>query len=197
MGPYKQQEDRRRSSRPRSGCNVGYVGYTNFTNFMRSDALIAEVRRMYREVISAPVHLRVLGGAVAVLGVGLMVGGSVVAPDAVVIVSGVVAVLLGGSVMWSRLTVTVDDRCVSVRLRPILTIRSHLDDVVRARETSISPARLGGVGVRRARDGVRVLLLSGGRGVRIETARGGALVVQTNDPEGLLAALGTGGPRES
>lgn len=115
----------------------------------------------------------------AVLGVILASIGSIVAGVVCVIAAGIVAA-------FSRVTVMVDRRGLTV-----LYSRFHwprtviaLEDVVSVEEVSLSPATWGGWGYRGSRKlaGRAAVLIRGGPGLRVELADGSKLSVSVDDP---------------
>jgi len=139
----------------------------------------------------APVWMRVLG-AVLLLGGGALtaavLGWPGDAPEVALLVPGVVALVAGALLLLARTRIAVTDTDVVLRFRPLPArriARRHITDVA---VVEADAATYGGVGLRLGH-GVRALILTPGRGVRITDDRGRVTFVRAEDPEQVVLAL--------
>lgn len=125
--------------------------------------------------------------------------GSQPAPDWVVVAIFVAAGLGIPLAVWLlRLETVVDDRRLRVRFPPFRARRVALDAVLDARPTTIRPmSQWGGYGYRRKLSGDVAFLVHGRDAVEVATGGGGTLVVGTQRPDELAAALTPGPPSHS
>ncbi|SFG00193.1 hypothetical protein SAMN05216329_3558 [Curtobacterium sp. YR515] len=139
------------------------------------------------DVVVAPFSVRMLGGAVGLLGVVIVVGNIVVGFDALVVVVGAVGIAAGLSVLAARVSTRVERGIVTVWFVPWLRVRVPVSEVRAVSIERVDPRRYGGVGIAR-HGGGRVLCVSAGRGVRF-SCRLGTILVQCQTPEEVAGAL--------
>lgn len=157
--------------------------------------LPARPHRASRPVVAdgerAPRWMRAVG-AVLLLGGGALtaavLGWPGDAPEVALLLPGVVALVAGALLLLARTGIAVTDTDVVLHFRPLPARR-----IVRRRIAEVSVVEadartFGGVGLRLGR-GVRALLLTPGRGVRITDDRGRVTFVRAERPEELLRAL--------
>ncbi|WP_146232894.1 MULTISPECIES: hypothetical protein [unclassified Curtobacterium] len=140
-----------------------------------------------RDRIAAPFAVRVLGTAVGALAGGIIITNAVTGFDAETFVATLVGFLAGLSGVVARITILVTGGTVRISFFPFLRVAFELAEIRRATVVTIDPVRLGGVGIRRSQ-GARVLAMSAGTGVRLETTRG-AIIVQSTIAERVASAL--------
>ncbi|PYY36641.1 MULTISPECIES: hypothetical protein [unclassified Curtobacterium] len=131
--------------------------------------------------------MRALGSAVGALAGAIIITNAVTGFDAETFVATLVGLLAGLSAVFARITITLTGGTIRFSFFPFLRVAYDLAQVRRATVVRIDPVRLGGVGIRRSR-GARVLAMSAGRGVRVETTRG-TIIVQSTMAERIAAAL--------
>ncbi|GGK94004.1 hypothetical protein JOE58_002348 [Curtobacterium luteum] len=139
----------------------------------------------------APAWMRAVG-AVLLLG-GLALSAAVLgwpgdAPEASLLVPGLVGVVAGFLLLVARTGLTVTDEHVTVRFRPLPPRRIARRRIADVRLVEADASTYGGIGLRRAR-GVRALLLTPGTGVEITDDRGRVTFVRTARPEAAYRAL--------
>ena len=140
-----------------------------------------------RSQVSPPAAVRILGTLVATFGLALVTGNLLIDPDSMTIVGGVIAVAVGVSTAAARLTLVLTADRLRIRFAPFLTVTLTRDQVQSASLCSVDVVRLGGVGIRRL-GGARVLTMSGGSAVRLETAKG-RLLVQVEDADAVVRSV--------
>ncbi|KQO63674.1 hypothetical protein [Curtobacterium sp. Leaf261] len=155
----------------------------------------------YREQIPAPAPNRILGIGVGSIGVVLLiiaivrqVGGGSREDLTFVVVAAIIALVVGTSVAAGSMTLVVDERVCTIRVRGLVTRRIALSDIRHATTTVVSIAAYGGSGARRAPGRPPAFFLSSGPAVLIDLEPGGAVIVQSTTPERFIAALGTAPP---
>ncbi len=131
-------------------------------------------------------------GAVLLLGGGALtaavLGWPGDAPEVALLLPGVVALVAGALLLLARTGIAVTDTDVVLHFRPLPArriVRRRIADVA---VVEADARTFGGVGLRLGR-GVRALLLTPGRGVRITDDRGRVTFVRAEHPEELLQAL--------
>jgi hypothetical protein len=115
------------------------------------------------------------------------------APWAYVLISVVFLVLL--SVLTLRQTTTVADDAVTVRFGPFYRMRIPFSEIAHAEAVSYRPVRdYGGWGIR-GLGRRRALNTRGNLGVLVTRADGSTVLIGSQEPRELLAALARGGVR--
>lgn len=139
----------------------------------------------------APRWMRVVG-ALLLLGGGVLtaavLGWPGDAPEVALLVPGAVALVAGALLLLARTGIAVTETDVVLRFRPLPVrriARRHIADVA---VVEADARTYGGVGLRLGR-GVRALILTPGRGVRITDDRGRVTFVRAEHPERVLLAL--------
>ncbi|MFJ6171624.1 hypothetical protein [Curtobacterium sp. NPDC092190] len=139
----------------------------------------------------APRWMRVVG-AVLLLGGGALtaavLGWPGDAPEVALLLPGVVALVAGALLLLARTGIAVTDAAVVLHFRPLPTRRIARGRIADVTVADADARTFGGVGLRLGR-GVRALILTPGRGVRITDDRGRVTFVRTEHPEELLHAL--------
>lgn len=128
-----------------------------------------------RSQIGPPTAVRVLGALVGTFGMALVTGNLLVDPDGMTIVGGVIAVAAGVSTVAARLTLDLAADRLRIRFLPFLSVTLTRHQVRSASPCRVEALQLGGIGIRRLGD-ARVLTMSGGSAVLLETAKGRFLV---------------------
>lgn len=146
---------------------------------------------------TAPVWMRVIGGALLTAGGGLtaaVLGWPGEAPEAALLVPGLVGVVVGLLLLLARSGFTVTDTRVTLHFRPLPPRRIARHRIVDVRLVEADAAMYGGIGLRLGR-GVRALLLTPGLGIELTDERGRVTFVRTRRPEDAFRALAglTGG----
>ncbi|WIJ45152.1 hypothetical protein [Curtobacterium citreum] len=140
---------------------------------------------------SAPTWMRALG-AVLLLGGGALtaavLGWPGDAPEVALLVPGVVALVGGALLLLARTRIAVTDTDVVLRFRPLPARRIDRRRIAEVAVVEADAATYGGLGLR-VRRGVRALILTPGRGVRITDDRGRVTFVRAAEPERVLHAL--------
>ncbi|MFS0728586.1 hypothetical protein ABC270_00750 [Curtobacterium sp. 1P10AnD] len=139
----------------------------------------------------APAWMRATGAVLLLAGLALssaVLAWPGDAPEAALLVPGVVAVVTGFLLVLARTGVTVTDRQVVLRFRPLPARRIDRSRIVDVRLVEADASTFGGIGLRRAH-GVRALLLTPGLGVEITDDRGRVTFVRTARPEATYRAL--------
>ncbi len=94
-----------------------------------------------------------------------------------------------------RMTTIVSATCIEIWFGFVPTYRRRvaIDTVTSVEVVTYRPvADCGGWGIRSTRDGERVLNARGNRGVRVRLSGGGSLLIGSQDPEALAAAIEVG-----
>lgn len=157
--------------------------------------LPARLHRASRPVVAdgerAPRWMRAVG-SVLLLGGGALtaavLGWPGDAPEVALLLPGVVALVAGALLLLARTGIAVTDTDVVLHFRPLPArriVRRRIADVT---VVEADARTFGGVGLRLGR-GVRALLLTPGRGLRITDDRGRVTFVRAEHPEELLRAL--------
>jgi len=146
---------------------------------------------LHDEREGAPTWMRVLGGLL------LLAGGSLTAavlawpgdaPEAALLVPGLVGVVVGFLLLVARAGFTVTPDHVVLHFRPLPVRRIDRARIVDVRLVEADAATYGGVGLR-LRRGSRALILTPGLGVEFTDDRGRATFVRTRRPEAVFRAL--------
>lgn len=140
---------------------------------------------------TAPVWMRVVGGALLGAGTGLtaaVLGWPGEAPEAALLVPGIVGVVVGVLLLLARSGFTVTDTHVTLHFRPLPPRRIARHRIVAARLVEADAATYGGIGLRLGR-GVRALVLTPGLGIELTDDRGRVTFVRTRRPEDAFRAL--------
>lgn len=140
-----------------------------------------------RSLVRPPTPVRILGAVVATFGLALVIANLLIGPDGMTIVGGVIAVAVGVSTAAARLTLVLIADRLRIRFAPFLTVTLTRDQVRSASLCSVDVVQLGGVGISRLGGG-RVLTMSGGSAVRLETAKG-RLLVQVQDADAVVRSV--------
>lgn len=139
----------------------------------------------------APTWMRAVGGVLLVAGLGLVaavLGWPGEAPEAALIVPGLVGVTVGFLLLLARTGFTVTDTHVVLHFRPLPARRIARRRIVDVRLAEADASTYGGIGLRLGR-GFRALILTPGRGIEITDARGRVTFVRVRRPEVALRAL--------
>lgn len=140
---------------------------------------------------TAPAWMRAVGAVLLVAGgvlTGAVLGWPGDAPEVALLVPGVVALVAGALLLLARTRIAVTETDVVLRFRPLPARRIARRRIAAVTVAEADARTYGGVGLRRHR-GVRALILTPGRGVRITDDRGRVTFVRTADPERLVLAL--------
>lgn len=175
-----------RSTRP---ARLDGVGRT--TEVRRLPDALRSSRPFHAEHDAAPVWMRVLGAALAVGGAGLtaaVLGWPGEAPEAALIVPGIVGLVVGLLLLTARSGMTISDTHVTLHFRPLPPRRIARHRIVDARLVEADGSTYGGIGLRLGR-GVRALLLTPGLGIEFRDDRGRITFVRTRRPEDAFRAL--------
>ncbi|WP_144760686.1 hypothetical protein [Curtobacterium sp. 9128] len=145
----------------------------------------------------APVWMRTVGAALLAAGTALtaaVLGWPGEAPEAALVVPGVVGIVVGLLLLLARAGFTVTDTHVTLHFRPLPPRRIARRRIVDARLVEADARTYGGIGLRLGR-GVRALLLTPGLGIELTDERGRVTFVRTRRPEDAFRALAglTGG----
>ncbi|WIA96647.1 MULTISPECIES: hypothetical protein [unclassified Curtobacterium] len=140
---------------------------------------------------TAPRWMRVVG-AVLLLGGGALTAAVLdwpgEAPEVALLVPGVVALVAGALLLLARTGIAVTDTEVVLRFRPLPPRHIARRSIAAVAVVEADATTFGGVGLRLGR-GVRALLLTPGRGVRITDDRGRVTFVRTDDAQRVRRAL--------
>ena len=134
----------------------------------------------FRQTTPAPRGIRVVGLAIAVVGLVIVVatGGG-----AVGVVAGLVLLAAGAVVGSLRIRITLDPDEVEVALVPLKRIRIPYSAVADCTVVDhVRPRTVGGIGVRALPGGGAAILLDAGPAVAIESADGTRHVVRSTFP---------------
>ena len=139
----------------------------------------------------APRWMRVTG-AVLLLGGGALtaavLGWPGDAPEVALLLPGVLALVAGALLLLARTGIAVTETDVVLRFRPLPARRIARQRIADVAIAEADARTYGGVGLRLGR-GVRALVLTPGRGVRITDDRGRVTFVRTEHPERVVHAL--------
>lgn len=113
--------------------------------------------------------------------------------DAALAITGGIVIALGAALIWLflvlKLVTEISTDSVTIRFAPLRTTTIPFDQIVGVEVREFRPIRdFGGWGIRAAK-GVRAYLVSGDRGVQISTLDGRQLLIGSQQPEELEAAL--------
>jgi len=140
---------------------------------------------------AAPTWMRAVGGLLLVGGLGLVaavLGWPGEAPEAALVVPGLVGVAVGVLLLVARTGITLTDTHVVLHFRPLPARRIPRRRIVDVRVAEADAGTYGGIGLRLGR-GVRALILTPGRGIEITDDRGRVTFVRMRRPEAALGAL--------
>lgn len=139
----------------------------------------------------APTWMRAVGGVLLVGGLALVaavLGWPGEAPEAALVVPGLVGVAVGFLLLLARTGFTVTDTHVVLHFRPLPARRIARRRIVDVRLAEADASTYGGIGLRLGR-GVRALILTPGRGIEITDDRGRVTFVRVRRAEKALGAL--------
>jgi len=140
---------------------------------------------------TAPTWMRLLGATLLLAGgvlTAAVLGWPGDAPEVALLVPGVVALVVGALLLLARTRIAVTETDVVLGFRPLPARRIARRRIAEVTVVEADARTYGGIGLRRHR-GVRALLLTPGRGVRITDDGGHVTFVRAEHPEQLLLAL--------
>lgn len=140
---------------------------------------------------TAPAWMRLLGATLLLAGgvlTAAVLGWPGDAPEVALLVPGVVALVAGALLLLARTRIAVTETDVVLGFRPLPARRIARRRIAEVTVVEADARTYGGIGLRLHR-GVRALILTPGRGVRITDDRGRVTFVRAEHPERLVLAL--------
>jgi hypothetical protein len=157
----------------------------------RSAVATSASRPLHADREGAPAWMRVIGAALLAVGGGLtaaVLGWPGEAPEAALIVPGVVGMVVGLLLLVARAGFSITATHVVLHFRPLPPRRIARRRIVDARLVEADASTYGGIGLRIGR-GVRALMLTPGLGIELTHDRGRVTFVRTRRPEDAFRAL--------